>query len=139
MPGGSKVPVLRNGDGGPKVKAMQHLLNEAGADIPADGDFGPVTTEAVRKFQSGIGLTPANGVVNDVTWHSLFVPLEHGARGEGVLALQELLNNTEFGTEPDGWFGDHTQEMVEAFQKSQKLFETSGKVSTGTWFALVEQ
>ena len=44
-------PVLREGDMGPAVAAVQRRLG-----VPPDGDFGPITLAAVRGFQARHGL-----------------------------------------------------------------------------------
>ena len=48
--------VLRQGDKGPDVAALQHKLNQRGAVLAADGVFGPATLAAVRQFQDDHGL-----------------------------------------------------------------------------------
>jgi hypothetical protein len=58
--------LLTLGDRGPDVKQLQVRLNELGATIDADGDFGPATRAAVIAFQATTGLTP-NGVVGPQT------------------------------------------------------------------------
>lgn len=57
---------LTFGDRGPDVKALQQKLNQFGAGLEADGDFGPATRAAVVAFQAGRGL-PATGVVGRET------------------------------------------------------------------------
>lgn len=68
--------VLRQGDKGEKVLQVQRRLQELGffKDGPG-GNFGPLTAEAVRYFQVASGLA-ADGVVGDLTWGALFVPVE---------------------------------------------------------------
>jgi peptidoglycan hydrolase-like protein with peptidoglycan-binding domain len=70
------VPVLSNvlkrGDHGDKVRAVQVLL--------ADGIFGPATEIAVKAFQREHGLV-ADGVVGQQTWHEL----ANHARGNSKL------------------------------------------------------
>ena len=46
----------RLGDRGDGVAALQRLLIAAGADIEADGSYGPATEAAVRAFQKSAGL-----------------------------------------------------------------------------------
>lgn len=48
---------LKQGMRGPAVKEMQNLLNQHGANISADGIFGPKTKSALITFQSQYGLT----------------------------------------------------------------------------------
>lgn len=57
--------VLRRGDKGDDVKAVQHLLG-----IVGDGMFGSMTESAVKGFQHGVGLK-ADGIVGPLTWAEL--------------------------------------------------------------------
>lgn len=59
------MKTLRKGDKGNDVTTLQKALG-----ITADGDFGPKTEEAVKKYQSEHGLT-ADGIVGNKTWASL--------------------------------------------------------------------
>ena len=67
------LPVLRKGDAGPAVKALQSLLLNAGIDVGAwgvDGDFGEDTWVAVCDLQRNIG-TAATGVADGAVWKAL--------------------------------------------------------------------
>ena len=73
--GGSGVqfPVLRQGNSGKSVRAMQTLL--IGYDYGcgasgADGSFGPGTDKALRRFQRSYGLD-ADGSCGPATWAKL--------------------------------------------------------------------
>ncbi|MDY7232740.1 M15 family metallopeptidase [Hyalangium rubrum] len=66
----SSQPTLRNGSKGAAVTQLQNLLRNKGYNISADGDFGPKTEAAVKKFQSSKGLV-ADGVVGPKTWAAL--------------------------------------------------------------------
>lgn len=70
--------ILRLGDTGPDVLHLQERLHALGyMDLVTDGDFGAVTQEAVRKFQTSRNLDP-DGEVGPLTQ----AELEHdgGAR-----------------------------------------------------------
>jgi peptidoglycan hydrolase-like protein with peptidoglycan-binding domain len=58
-------PILRRGDSGVSVRTLQRLLA-----IKIDGRFGPATEEAVKSFQTTVGLV-ADGVVGPQTWGRL--------------------------------------------------------------------
>jgi hypothetical protein len=58
--------LLTIGDRGPEVRMLQKKLNERGAALKEDGDFGTGTRAAVVAFQSAHGLA-ANGVVDKLT------------------------------------------------------------------------
>lgn len=49
--------ILRRGDKGDDVKALQELLNKIGYDLTVDGDYGRGTQNAVRDFQRKNGLS----------------------------------------------------------------------------------
>lgn len=63
-------PTLRRGDTGEDVKILQMKLNKLGATLLVDGQFGPLTEQAVRTFQTSKNLTP-DGVVGPETWGAL--------------------------------------------------------------------
>jgi hypothetical protein len=71
----SKLPILtrmlRRGDQGKDVKALQKALNERGFNAgPVDGDLGPRTQAAVKAFQKQAGIT-VDGIVGPETWGAL--------------------------------------------------------------------
>jgi len=66
----SSQPTLREGAKGAAVVQLQNLLRNKGYNVAADGDFGPKTEAAVKKFQSSKGLV-ADGVVGPKTWAAL--------------------------------------------------------------------
>ncbi len=81
---------LRLGSRGPYVTVIQTSLNRISRNYPAipkipnvDGIYGPLTENAVRKFQEVFDLDP-DGVVGKATWYAL-VRLY-----TAVLALSEL-------------------------------------------------
>lgn len=61
---------LRNGDNLPAVAVAQLLLKRSGHNLTADGAYGPITTGAVRAFQSARRLS-ADGVIGQQTWPRL--------------------------------------------------------------------
>lgn len=70
----TSIPTIREGDSGSAVLSMQLLLIHkwaisCGPD-GADGDFGPNTDTALRRFQNQRGLA-ANGVCGPATWAAL--------------------------------------------------------------------
>lgn len=67
------VDVLRKGDKGEAVKALQILLIGNGFSCGshgADGSFGPATDTAVREYQKAMGLA-VDGIVGVNTWTKL--------------------------------------------------------------------
>lgn len=65
-------PALSFASRGDRVRELQELLNLSGAQPPlvADGEFGPGTLAAVKRFQAGAGLQP-DGIVGPRTWEAL--------------------------------------------------------------------
>jgi N-acetylmuramoyl-L-alanine amidase len=64
------LPTLKRGSKGEYVKSMQHLLNQYGAELAVDGDFGPITQAAVKAFQALHHLT-VDGICGPITWNAL--------------------------------------------------------------------
>lgn len=63
-------PVLRLKSTGPYVKLLQKYLNDEGAKLVIDGDFGQKTCNALMAFQKEAGLV-ADGVCGPYTWKAL--------------------------------------------------------------------
>jgi murein L,D-transpeptidase YcbB/YkuD len=65
------TPTLRQGSTGPDVQRLQRALNAAVAqNLTTDGDFGPLTKNAVVTYQGNVGLQ-ADGIVGPLTWGAL--------------------------------------------------------------------
>ena len=67
------LPMLRKGDSGEAVKALQYLLLANGVKLPkhgADGDFGEETEQGVKEYQHKVGLEE-DGVIGHDTMGSL--------------------------------------------------------------------
>ncbi len=132
--------ILRSGRSGDDVRVLQTLLNYlpsaiTGADIVVDGDFGPQTQAAVKRFQTYFGLT-ADGVVGTSTFLYLGQPtgaaasgrvfgsrdLRIGNSGRDVWILQNRLASTArnyaqaLGVPADSSFGPKTQAAIKLFQ-----------------------
>jgi N-acetyl-anhydromuramyl-L-alanine amidase AmpD len=79
-------PTLRRGSEGWQVKRLQRLLDSRRClpeDAEIDGDFGPITEKAVKRFQKLAGLE-ADGIVGPLTWHALLASTAKGRkRGSG--------------------------------------------------------
>lgn len=67
---GGPRALLRLDDAGPDVADLQRRLSAAGFPCEPDGEFGPITLEAVRGFQAARGLD-VDGVVGPATWAAL--------------------------------------------------------------------
>lgn len=58
---------VRYGSRGDDVKALQSLLNQNGASLDVDGEFGSATYTELLRFQSNHGLD-ADGICGPLTW-----------------------------------------------------------------------
>ncbi|MCB5167716.1 N-acetylmuramoyl-L-alanine amidase [Streptomyces bambusae] len=127
--------VLRRGDAGERVRALQYLLVQRGAQVPVNGVFGPETEQAVRTFQR-VSDTVVDGVAGHQTWHQLSVPVARGAAGQAVRAVQTRLAALGYRAEVDGLFGPGTAALVASFQSARSL-PSDGVVDARTWNRLL--
>jgi peptidoglycan hydrolase-like protein with peptidoglycan-binding domain len=135
---------LVKGDEGEDVRALQERLRVAGFYYGnATGIFGPITEEAVKRFQQAYKLNP-DGIVGRVTLAKLPQngvgggstgddaskqpvaaqgdKLRLGDRGEPVRVLQEhLIKAGYLGGEPNGYYGPNTTDAVRRFQTANYL------------------
>ncbi|MCP3064954.1 peptidoglycan-binding protein [Myxococcus sp. K38C18041901] len=66
--------VLRRGEESPGVRRIQEWLTLSGFAVAIDGDFGPATEAALKRFQAKVGL-PVSGVADAATFERLTGPL----------------------------------------------------------------
>ncbi|WP_392542088.1 peptidoglycan-binding protein [Oryzobacter telluris] len=137
--GGTPTPtsgwtLVRQGDSGFRVSAVQHLLRQRGYSLSADGVFGSGTASVVRSFQTASGLS-ADGIVGQDTWTALIVNVQSGSQGEAVIGVQKCLTAKGYSTGADGIFGSGTDAQVRAFQRAKGLPD-DGIVGSNTWQAL---
>lgn len=64
------MSILRHGDRGQDVRTLQQRLNQNGASLDPDGDFGDTTEAAVRDYQRKVGLV-IDGVAGPKTVSAL--------------------------------------------------------------------
>jgi hypothetical protein len=125
---------------GLQVALAKHALYSGAID----GELGPVTRTAIRRFQTAKGLVP-DGIAGPLTRRALgrFGRPLFGARaiaagmtGWDVAVLQFLLSRHRLlhGT-PDGLFGDETRAALVRFQNARGL-EPDGVVGPATAAAL---
>lgn len=132
---------LAKGDEGEDVRALQERLRVAGFYYGnATGIFGPITEEAVKRFQDSYKLS-VDGVVGPATLAKLpgvgigdgeEAPKNQkvvnrdkfriGDRGEPVRVLQEQLIQAGYlEGEPNGYYGPYTADAVRRFQAANYL------------------
>ncbi len=123
--------LLKYGDTGDAVKALQTRLKELGYFNGAiGGNFGSITRDAVKAFQTAAGLTN-DGIAGEETLNALFaddapvkedITLRAGDNGDAVKKLQARLIELGYLTgSADGSFGSATQAAVMAFQSAAGL------------------
>ncbi|MFQ4137851.1 peptidoglycan-binding protein [Nodosilinea sp. PGN35] len=149
---GSRLLSLTNPyTSGQDVQQVQQALVRWGANLVADGYFGPATAIAVEQFQRSQGLT-ADGIVGPQTWARLqqSPPAPPPAQnrllrltspltsGSDVLTLQQALNRQGVAVTADGIFGPATDRAVRQFQASRGLV-ADGIVGPQTWARLQQQ
>ena len=81
---------FKRGDKGGKVRSIQEWLSLQGQSVSIDGAFGPASEAAVRKFQTGRGIT-VTGAVDDTTFAALSAPL--AAAVAPIAAAGKTLND----------------------------------------------
>jgi len=123
--------LLKYGDKGDAVKALQTRLKELGYfGGTVGGNFGSITRDAVKAFQTAAGLTN-DGIAGEETLNALYADdaprrenttLRAGDSGEAVKKLQSRLIELGYLTgSADGSFGTATQAAVMAFQSAAGL------------------
>jgi peptidoglycan hydrolase-like protein with peptidoglycan-binding domain len=128
------------GDEGADVRTLQQRLQLAGFYYGnPTGIFGPITEEAVKRFQKSYKLT-VDGIVGKATLSKLPTltdengttasqsqntnqdTLSLGDRGEAVRILQEQLIKAGFlQSQPNGYYGSNTVDAINRFQKKNQL------------------
>ncbi|GAA1905493.1 hypothetical protein GCM10009716_14240 [Streptomyces sodiiphilus] len=133
-PGSVTWPTVRQGDRGPDVATVQHLVTHHGFATGADGIFGPDTLAKVTAFQRDRGLEPT-GTVTATEWPLLTLTLRQGDRGDAVRGLQRQLTKHGYDISVDGAFGPLTRDAVTAFQRLRNL-TVDGIAGPQTWRTL---
>lgn len=117
------------------MKAVQYLITRRGTTLVTDGNYGSVSVNAVKQFQSSRGLV-ADGQVGPKTWPSLVYSLKRGSSGAHVRGLQVVLNKHSAGLAVDGDFGAVTNSAVRAYQSVNRL-AVDGQAGPKSWETLV--
>ena len=108
-----------------RVKELQHQLGVLGLEPgPVDGHYGPLTTDAVRRFQRAHDL-PVDGVADPVTLNALRASVTGSPFVVHTERIKELQRQLQLlGFEPgmiDGRYGPLTTEAVKRFQEAHHL------------------
>jgi peptidoglycan hydrolase-like protein with peptidoglycan-binding domain len=87
-------PVLKKGAKGSEVTQLQNLLQDAGMEVSADGQFGSGTQLAVESYQYSRGLK-VDGVAGASVWNALLsakAPVDHTPSPANAALRQKLLS-----------------------------------------------
>lgn len=135
-------PVLRPGDRGPAVAALQCLINDSGrGPLLVDGWYGPQTKAVVVPLTAGEGQPDYSGRVGRSFWTSVISlslsdrTLRNGSTGADVVTLQRALRAQGCTIVVDGWFGPQTESVVKDFQRAS-VNVVDGVVGPSTRFTL---
>jgi peptidoglycan hydrolase-like protein with peptidoglycan-binding domain len=128
-------PVLNIGSRGTDVRAVQYLLRNRGYQLPPTGFFGPMTRDAVSRYQRARGLS-ATGRVDPATWGVLVTPVHYGERSEAVKAVQVILREKRDLSLPViGVYGPQTRSAMMSFESRYGL-PVDGNVGVADWRSL---
>jgi peptidoglycan hydrolase-like protein with peptidoglycan-binding domain len=133
----NQVDVLKVGSRSQDVKELQQDLKQLNYFVAnPTGYFGPITKDAVIKFQKNNGLT-VDGIVGSTTFAAIEqslatdnnngvggenFTLRLGSRGAEVISLQKRLRQLNyFKGQATGYFGPITRDAVINFQKDKRL------------------
>jgi peptidoglycan hydrolase-like protein with peptidoglycan-binding domain len=108
-----------------RVKALQRQLSWLGFEPgPADGQYGSLTTGAVKRFQEAYDL-PVDGIVDRTTADTLRANVAQRPSSDRIDRVKALQRQLQWlGLEPgsiDGRYGPQTTEAVRRFQEAHDL------------------
>lgn len=128
--------VLKEGDKGPDVKRLQHLLNSRvtpNPHLPTNGIFDPLTTAALKRFQA-LAHLKGDGIAGRRVWTALGQLGTPRARLEatvaGCVAAAPWLSIAalELGVHEDSRVGHHNARIVE-YHSATSLKATTDEVA----------
>ena len=142
--------MVKPGDRNSEVMALQQRLQRLGYfNGPTTGYYGPLTKQAVLRYQRAKGLS-ADGVVGTSTKSALQGQRKQaveepphpiwqiGDRDSKVREIQKILADSGYPSSTNGIFDQETQEAVRLFQQAQGL-QVDGIVGKKTLTALSEK
>jgi peptidoglycan hydrolase-like protein with peptidoglycan-binding domain len=128
---GTIAGTVKLGSKGNNVRILQSFFNKNGYNLKVDGDFGKLTLDALKDYQTKNGLA-ADGIVGPITRAKIneviiattpapVVTLKLGSKGDAVKTLQTKLNENGYKLTADGIFGKKTLDAVKSYQKANGL------------------
>lgn len=127
-------PVIKTGNSGANVSALQCLLNYRNkTTLTVDGSFGTNTYNAVVAYQKANSLSP-DGIAGSGTLSKLIAGLnvQNPTSNMAARAAQYLLNKFGAGLTIDGAFGSGSQTAAKNFQSKMGISST-GVINASTW------
>lgn len=134
------MAVLRNGDKGPEVLALQKALVAQGYKLVPDGKFGQATFNNLAAFQRSKGLV-ADGVAGNKTLSALGLiksildeipmPTANRSRAAAMVTLQAIEKITQVDAK-----------LLATFASIESAFDYTVKASTSSatgWFQFINQ
>jgi len=115
----------QQGDEGQDVAAIQVRLNALGYEVSPDGDFGPMTTQAVKTFQRDRGLE-SDGIVGDQTYRALMGRDMPVSRDSSSLSTRRVIQTALRYTGVPYMFGGTTPNGFDCSGFVQFVFGKSG-------------
>ena len=121
---GFAATLLRVGSSGQEVSQLQQTLQHRGYYTHRiTSYYGPITQDAVRRFQRANGLS-TDGIAGPQTLSRLYANtvLRVGNSGQQVRQLQQTLaNRGYFNHRVTGYYGSITRDAVIRFQRDNRL------------------
>jgi peptidoglycan hydrolase-like protein with peptidoglycan-binding domain len=125
--------ILKKGSKGNEVKELQRFLG-----IKDDGNFGPGTEAAVKKWQTANGLT-SDGIVGPATWNAMGIATTDASEkvyttSNGLIVNRYFMPDDEYlkGPIKPGWvFLHHTAGWHDPYKTIDSWAnDTRGKIAT---------
>lgn len=121
VPGSARM--LRAGSRGADVRELQVLLRRAGFHVEPDGDFGPATENALRRFQATVAIE-VDGVAGPQTLDALARYKQEPAEEPGtvpVTKVEEVRDAAKFGGGGAIAVETARQSVQDAIEKTQDV------------------
>jgi hypothetical protein len=112
----------QRGNRGRRITVVQEWLSLQGHHVSIDGEFGPATERAVAQFQGAMQI-PATGIVDDVTFRALTMPM---LRALTPIALEFKRYNEQIVEYAERHLAQHPQEIGGQNQGPWVRLYTSG-------------
>lgn len=117
---------------GDRVSQLQTALNSYGAQLDTDGEFGPLTEQAVTEFQRAHNLE-ADGVAGPVTLKAVGLTFGNTAPSAGALAPASLVALFRRVMEPTEQTNARLAELLPHYQAAMVAAEITNPLRAAAW------